>query len=183
MRLAAAAKTFRAASAAVAVFMTATLSAQPSEPGGQAGPPDTLAVRASTRHLDLTATLSRATVAAGERLSITIDVVPRPGMHVYAPGSEYEAIALQLRETPLLKLSPPVYPAPAQRYFESVRRTVAVFDKPFRLVQEVQVAASGRASRRARTVRMHGEVSYQACDARYCYLPAKIPVSWTLRVQ
>ena len=45
------------------------------------------ALKLSTAHLDATAFPSDAEVAVGNRFTIAVDVTPKPGMHVYAPGA------------------------------------------------------------------------------------------------
>ena len=52
---------------------------------GTAGTP-VQAMRASTGHLDVTAYPSDANVAPGARFSLVVNVTPKRGMHVYAPG-------------------------------------------------------------------------------------------------
>ena len=53
----------------------------------------------------------RSVVAPGTLFSIVVDVMPRPGMHVYAPGTHsYKVIALRLDSQPLLLARPLRYP-------------------------------------------------------------------------
>ena len=46
------------------------------------------ATKISTDHLELTTYPSDSKVALGNRLSLVLDVTPKPGKHVYAPGAE-----------------------------------------------------------------------------------------------
>jgi len=48
-------------------------------------------MQASTPHLTVSASISDAVAAPGERLSIAVDVTPRRGMHLYAPGKHYSS--------------------------------------------------------------------------------------------
>ena len=58
--------------------------------------------RISTEHVEVTTYLSDQVVAPGTLFSIVVDVTPRPGMHVYAPGQHsYKVIALRLDAQPL----------------------------------------------------------------------------------
>ena len=52
----------------------------------------------STERLDVTAYPSDAAIAPGNRITLTFDIVPHRGVHVYAPGaSSYRVIAIKLR--------------------------------------------------------------------------------------
>src|ERR671924_1761583 len=53
--------------------------------------------RIETKYLDLKLSASRTDVGPGSRLSLFVDVVPKPKIHVYAPGQEdYMPISLTL---------------------------------------------------------------------------------------
>ena len=55
----------------------------------------------ATEHLDLKAYPSDASVALGTRFSLAVDITPKPGLHIYAPGARgYKVIALTLTITP-----------------------------------------------------------------------------------
>lgn len=143
-------------------------------------------VERETAHLTLRASLSRETVRPGGRISIAVDVTPKPGMHVYAPGSQYRAVALVLKKHPLLDAGDPAYPEPALYLFEPLNEAVLVYSEPFRLAVDVTAGRTPeqRAKlRRLKTLTIAGAIEYQACDDRVCYLPASIPVSWSLRIQ
>ena len=50
-----------------------------------------------TKHLTVTTSASQETVAPGKRLSLAVDVAPKPKMHVYSPGQAgYIGITLTL---------------------------------------------------------------------------------------
>src|SRR6187399_2345124 len=54
-----------------------------------------LPVRAFTtasEHLNLRAALAPASISAGGRLTMSVDVTPKAGVHVYAPGGQYRAV-------------------------------------------------------------------------------------------
>ena len=80
------------------------------------------AQRITTEHVEITTFVSDPVVAPGTLFSIVVDVRPRPGMHVYAPGTHsYKVIALRLDAQPLLLARPlrvegaePVVVAPAR---------------------------------------------------------------------
>ena len=47
------------------------------------------AISKSTRHLAFTATLAPDIVTPGTKMSLAVDVKPKNGIHVYAPGTQY----------------------------------------------------------------------------------------------
>ena len=116
---------------------------------------------------------------AGAKLSLFVDVAPKPGIHVYAPGSkDYIAITVKLNPQPQLKSGKVLYPKAEMMTFADER--VPVFDKPFRLTQDVTL---DKALKPGAAVVVAGTVSYQACDDRVCYPPESAPVTWTVVVK
>ena len=143
-----------------------------------------LALTIETAHLTLIAAVSDETVAPGERVSIVLDVTPRRGMHVYAPGAHsYRIIRITIDAQPWLRVAAPVYP-PSQIYeFEPLKERVEVYLNPFRVTQDVVVVATPEAQKllaSRSSVTISGRVEYQACDDKVCYTPQSVPVSWTL---
>jgi hypothetical protein len=57
---------------------------------------------------------------------------------------------------------------------------VPVFQKPFRLVQDMTIA---RSTKPGTTMTISGTVRYQACDDAVCFIPASAPVRWTVKVK
>ena len=130
---------------------------------------------------------SDATVAPGERVTLRIDVTPGPKMHVYAPGQQgYIPIALTLEATPDVRVVHPMtYPEPATFVFAPLKETVKVYDKPFRLLQDVTLALTPSLRQRASAggpLRLAGSLEYQACDDAICYRPQTVSVEWTMKL-
>jgi hypothetical protein len=78
------------------------------------------------------------------------------------------------------------YPASEIYFFEPLKERVPVYQKPFRLLQEVVVEATPDAQaawkgKDALTVR--GVLEYQACDDKICYNPVTVPLSWSLKLR
>ena len=108
---------------------------------------ETDAQRITTDHVDITTYLSDQVVAPGTLFSIVADITPRPGMHVYAPGTHsYKVVALRLDAQPLLLRASPSLSASEIYVFKPLNERVEVFQKPFRLVQDVALdgSADGR---------------------------------------
>ena len=117
--------------------------------------------------------------AAGAKLALFVDVSQKPGIHVYAPGSEnYIPITVKLNAPPEIKAGKLAYPKSEMMTFADEK--VPVFQKPFRLTQDVTLDKSAKAGS---TVTVSGTVNYQACDDRVCYAPESAPVTWTVTVK
>jgi len=131
------------------------------------------------KHLTITATSSAATAAPGSKVSLFLDITPNPGIHVYAPGAkDYLPIAVTIDPHPGVTVGAVKYPKSDTMVFDDER--VPVYHKAFRLVDEVSLASSLKT---ADMVTLTGTVKYQACDDRVCFLPASVPVSWTIKVK
>ena len=146
---------------------------------------DPRVVSRSTAHLTFTGTISPAAVSADARMSINFDVVPKKGMHVYAPGTHYRSVAIRLETGSLLRVQGSVYPKPTRFLFKPLKEEVLVYDAPFRLALTVVAGdvEALRAQLRGRTqTTIKGTFDYQACDDSECYRPASVPFQWTLPV-
>jgi DsbC/DsbD-like thiol-disulfide interchange protein len=116
---------------------------------------------------------------AGGRVSLFVDVAPKPGIHVYAPGSnDYIPITVKLNPQAALKPGKVAYPKSELMTFADEK--VPVFQKPFRLTQDV---ALDKSLKPGATIVVAGTVNYQACDDRVCYAPESAPVTWTVMVK
>jgi hypothetical protein len=152
------------------------------------GPAGHVAQQITTPHLTVRTWPSDETVAPGERFGLVFDVEPNAGIHVYAPGQEgYLPVALTLAEDSGYKTHPIDYPR-AQIYdFKPLEERVKVYSRPFRLVQELTVSLSremrARSTEPDATLTIRGTFRYQACDDQVCFMPATLPVEWTVRLK
>src|SRR5205809_6778047 len=116
---------------------------------------------------------------AGARVSLFVDVTPKPGIHVYAPGSkDYIPISVKLDTAPGLKPGKLTYPKSEMMTFGDEK--VPVFQKAFRLTLEVTLDKSAAAVGR---VSVAGTVHMQACDDRVCFPPENVPIKWSVQVK
>jgi hypothetical protein len=121
--------------------------------------------------------ISGTAVRAGGKVTLQLDVTPKPKMHVYSPGQDgYIAIALTLDAAPGLTPAKAKYPAGEKYVMPALNETMLVYAKPFRITQDVTIAGAGE-----KTIK--GSLRYQACDDAICYLPKTIPVEWTIAVK
>ena len=145
------------------------------------------AQRITTDHAEITTYVSDQVVSPGTLFSIVVDVTPRPGMHLYAPGQHsYKVIALRLDAQPLLLARPLRYPASEIYVFKPLNERVEVFRKPFRLVQDVALSASSDARKAlasSKTLSITGTLEYQACDDKVCFISKSVPLTYTVSVR
>ena len=131
-----------------------------------------------TAHLSIATSASAASVARGGKLSLQLDVTPKPKMHVYAPGQEgYIAIQLTLSGE-AISATKVKYPPGEKFVMPALNETQLVYAKPFRITDDVTINPSARG-----TVVINGTVRYQACDDAICYLPKTVPVQWSVEVK
>ncbi len=140
--------------------------------------------RTSTNHLTVESTLSHMTVSPGTRVTMSVNVVPRRAMHVYAPGKhDYQVVGLSITPEPWLRAEPTKYPPSESYHFEPTNETIPVYSKPFRLTREVTILATPEARQQLAgksEVTIAGVLEYQACDDKLCYPPTKVPVRFTV---
>jgi peroxiredoxin len=153
---------------------------------GQGAPP-VAAMTASTAHLELTTYPSDAAVAPGNRFSIVVDVRPRPRIHVYAPGArDYRIVALKITPQPFVRQLPATYPASEIYFFKPLNERVPVYQKRFRIVQELVLEGHPEAQagyRGKESLTLSGTLDYQACDDAVCFNPVSLPLTWTVSLK
>jgi hypothetical protein len=166
----------RVASAAVALTVAAAGATEPLI-AAQA------AATRETKHLKFTVSIAPRVVSVGDRLTLSVDVVPKARMHVYAPGSKYRPIKITITPQPALTIGETAYPRAESYYFKPLNETQPVYQAPFRLQVGMTVGAIEPSSAGAdSTITIAGALDYQACDDRVCYLPESIPLRWTMKV-
>lgn len=136
------------------------------------------------KYLRVTLRLAAKPVVPGDRVTLIADITPGPSMHVYAPEqSGYIPVALKLETSTDYAGLPPKFPPSTTYYYEPLKESVKVFDKPFRIQQDVTIARTADVVRRARAgepVTVSGMLSYQACDDAVCYRPDSVAVAWAV---
>jgi DsbC/DsbD-like thiol-disulfide interchange protein len=125
-----------------------------------------------TAHL----TMAASATPAGKKVTLALDVTPKPKMHVYSPGQEgVIAISLTLDPNPVVTAAKAKYPVGEKLFMPALNETQLVYGKPFRITQDVTVT-----SRSGAPLIIKGTVRYQACDDKICYRPVTIPVEWNI---
>ncbi len=134
-----------------------------------------------TKHLTISASTSAKSAAPGAKVSLFVDVAPKPKMHVYAPEQkdDYIPVSLTLKAAEGVRAEPIQFPPGETYFFAPLKETQRVFSKKFRIVQPVTLGKDLKGD----TVTITGIVRYQACDDAICYVPQNVPVSWTIALK
>jgi DsbC/DsbD-like thiol-disulfide interchange protein len=151
----------------------AWLMAMVSVPGtGQFAAADKSSVE--TKHLKIA---TSSVVSGNGRVSLFVDVEPKPKMHVYAPGqTDYIPIELTVTREPAFRVLRPQFPQAEQFFFAPLNQTQRVYSKPFRITQPIAIGSRPETN----DLTIKGKVRYQACDDAICYVPQTVDVTWTV---
>jgi hypothetical protein len=153
--------------------------------GASAG--GTVSPSVSTAHVEIVATTSVQTAVPGTGFTLTLEITPRAGIRVYAPGATgYKAVTLTLEPQSFVRSQPVKYDASELYFFKELNELVPVYQKPFAVRQDVVIQATTQAQAALRgkdSVKLTGVLDYQACNDTVCFIPVSVPVSWTLAIR
>ena len=145
------------------------------------------ATKVSSPQVEVTSFATDSTVAPGTHFSIVLDIKPARGLHVYAPGvSGYTPIALSVAAQPHLIVRDAQYPPSEDYHFKPLNEHVQVYQRPFRIVQDVTIDASPQAQTALKdttTFSIKGTLTYQACNDTVCFSPQSVPLTWSLTLR
>jgi DsbC/DsbD-like thiol-disulfide interchange protein len=137
-----------------------------------------------TAYLKLSTTVAPDTAKPDAKISLAVDVTPKPGVHVYAPGQDgYIAITLTVEpQQAFTKTGKAKYPDPEKFVLPALNETQLVYNKPFRITQEVTLAGARQLKQLGSgPLVIKGSVRYQACNDTICFLPLTVPVTWRVK--
>jgi peroxiredoxin len=148
---------------------------------------DVQATTVSSPQLEMTSFATDSTVAPGTQFSLVLDLRPARGVHVYAPGvTGYKPIALSVQPQPGLLTRGALYPPSEDYHFKPLNEHVQVYQRPFRIVQDVLIDASPQVQTSLKdmtTMTIKGVLNYQACDDKLCFTPQSVPLTWTVTLR
>jgi peroxiredoxin len=149
-------------------------------------------------HLRLAIGQSDRVGVPGNLVTLTAEIKLPPDVHVYAPGTQgvgstwsprkkgYKPIKLVIDALPDFELRQAIYPRAKILFLPAIKEKVPVFEGTFQIRQELKVnstaAYSGALGTDGKMVAIHGQLEYQACDSKICFLPASVPIAWNLQV-
>ena len=152
--------------------------------GGKVSAP---ATKTSAPHLEITSYLTDQVAAPGTHFSIVLDLVPAKNVHVYAPGvTGYKPIVLTVQPQAGLVVRNAQFPKAEDYFFKPLNEHVPVYQRPFRVVQDVMLDPAREAAavlREMKTITIPATLNYQACDDKLCFNPQSVPLSWTINVR
>lgn len=158
---------------------------------------------ATTDHAGITWSASNAAIRFGQIVTLTVDVTPWAGLHVYAPGTEgYFAVewdagareveaatgapAAAADHTASLIWGDVTWPPSRTLHLPAIGKEAPVYGSAFRLLRDVHLPNDKALRERlAGTEEMilRGTLTYQACDDEKCFLPVTVPLEWRLRLE
>ncbi|MGE3957397.1 MAG: redoxin domain-containing protein [Vicinamibacterales bacterium] len=148
---------------------------------------DVRATTVKSPQIDVTSYTTDTVVAPGTHFSVVLDVKPAAGVHVYAPGVVgYKPIAMTLQAAPGLLLRDAQYPRAETYTFKPLNERVQVYQRPFRIVQDVTIDPSPQgatALKDATTLTIRATLNYQACNDTVCFSPQTVPLTWTVNLR
>jgi hypothetical protein len=148
---------------------------------------DLPATKTNAAHLEVVSYPTDAVAAPGTRFAVVLDVRPGPGIHVYAPGVKgYRPIRIRLDPQPGLVVGEASFPEPEIYHFKPLDEHVPVYQRPFRVIQDLMIDPSRAAAPALKGVArmtISATLEYQACDDKLCFLPQSVPLSWTVALR
>jgi peroxiredoxin len=138
-------------------------------------------------HLQLSVGQSDRVAVPGNLVTLTAEVRLPPDMHVYAPGTKgYKTVKLVIDPLPDFEIRQASYPSAKILYLPAIKERVPVFEGAFHIRQELKVNSmaefSGALGADGKKVTVKGNLEYQACDSKICFLPASVPVEWQFTI-
>ena len=138
-------------------------------------------------HLQLSVGQSDRVAVPGNLVTLTAEVRLPPDVHVYAPGTKgYKTVKLVIDPLPDFEMRQASYPSAKILYLPAIKERVPVFEGAFRIRQELKVNSmaefSGALGADGKKVTVKGNLEYQACDSKICFLPATVPVEWQFQI-
>ena len=103
---------------------------------------------------------------------------------VYAPGvAGYTPIAFSVEAHRGCSCTRREYPPSEMYQFKPLNEHVQVYQRPFRIVQDVTIDPSSQgmaALKDSRHQPAPRHAAYQACDDKVCFTPQTVPLAWTI---
>lgn len=151
-----------------------------------ASPTGKTAKKTKTDHLTVTSWVSDEVVYGGNRFSLALEIELPDKMHVYAPEVEgYIPIDWNMAAASQLTVHDAEFPKPENLHLPAIGETVPVYEGRLRIVRDVLIGqpqdiehlldAQGN-------VVLKGELRYQACDDKVCYIPQTVPLEFSVKL-
>lgn len=133
-------------------------------------------------HLEVTTSATQASLHPGNRVTLFIDVIPAPGVHVYGPSvAGYQGLAVQIDPQPILTVYPPTLPAEEALHLTWTDETLSGYARPARIALDVALGTRFEMAsilEAGQGLAITGTLLAQACDDRVCWAPEQVPLRW-----
>jgi DsbC/DsbD-like thiol-disulfide interchange protein len=118
----------------------------------------------------------------GSKVQLAVDLTIGAGWHVnsHTPSEPYLIPTNVTLMASRGDLSAVRYPKDVERRFEFSDKPLRVYEGTVRFEADLDAPAGVSTGD---DLRVTGEISYQACNARQCFAPAKIPLEATVAVR
>ena len=139
-----------------------------------------------TSHLKVTAWASDEMVRGGNRFALVLDIDLNDKMHAYAPEVEgYIPIDWAMDDGSGLRHYDTEFPQARILHLPAIDESVPVYEGSFRLVRDVMIGQQDELGDLLQdgVLKIKGSLRYQACDDKVCYLPATVPLEWSIRFE
>jgi hypothetical protein len=112
-----------------------------------------------------------------------VEVLPRPGVHVYAPGvgGGYQGVALTVDAQPFFSTVPSRYPPPEPLRLPWTNESLAGYTGPLRIDTEILLGTRQELAALLEAgdgLTVEGAVALQACSDSVCWPPRTIRLAW-----
>lgn len=141
-----------------------------------------------TNHLNLTYWGGDSVLRFGNRTSLVLDILLKPGMHVYAPEVKggYKPVNWEIENSPGLLVLAPEYPSSERLHLLAIDETVPVYHGKFRIERDLMIGLTkkvGSLLSAKQELVLTGAFKYQACDDKVCYPSSTIPLKWIFQIE
>jgi len=120
----------------------------------------------------------------GERFKDFASWIGGHGRSAYEQNTQ--PIALSVQPQPGLLTRGAQYPPSEDYHFKPLNEHVQVYQRLFRIVQDVLIDASPQAQTSLKdttSMTIKGALNYQACDDKVCFTPQTVPLTWTVSLR
>lgn len=143
---------------------------------------------AETKYFHVSTSASNQLVHQGQHIELVLDLDLNPKMHVYAPGVEggYIPIEWKMNDSPGFKAPAMQYPKPRMLHLDVINETVPAYVGTLRLTRDIVIGADAQVKPLlgpGNELVVEGSLRYQVCDDRECYVPATLPLKWSLHFE
>ncbi|NNC64966.1 MAG: redoxin domain-containing protein [Gammaproteobacteria bacterium] len=128
---------------------------------------------------DFVAYASQDEISRGNEISLIVDVALPDRMHLYAPGSDYTAVDLQVADHPMLRVGPLELPEAEMLYLEPIDETVPVYHDSARIQRTFTLAPGYEDS----TLELDATLVFQTCDDEICFPPGEFDFTFDFDVR